>query len=157
MTDISIFTDDELSGIGIGPEHGIAMSRINSLITEVNDRNTKAVCVGLDFATDEDEVSDSLDGDSTKNFYATEILIEITDAANANGDATINIGTTTGGAEIVSAGVVALTTVGTHIYIPTISHVLVAGNATIYANVESADTGTTVTLTGTVTIIGKQF
>jgi hypothetical protein len=42
MTDISVFTDDELSGIGIGPEHGVAMSRINELITKVNGMDTPA-------------------------------------------------------------------------------------------------------------------
>jgi hypothetical protein len=42
MADISIFTDDELSGIGIGPEHGVAMTRINELIAKVNGMDTPA-------------------------------------------------------------------------------------------------------------------
>lgn len=155
MTDISVFTDEDLSGIGIGPEHGVAMSRINSLITEVNDRNVKVTVAGLNLKTDESEVSGSLDGDSTKKFYATGILVWVTAADTATGNATINVGTTTGGAQIASAAVVSLTTVGSYLYIPTLKHTLVAGNATIYVNVESVDSGTGITISAK--IIGKQF
>jgi hypothetical protein len=40
MADISVFTDDELSGTGIGPEHGVAKARLNELIAKVNGMDT---------------------------------------------------------------------------------------------------------------------
>jgi hypothetical protein len=156
MTKINIFTDDELSGIGIGPEHGVAMARINELITEVDDRDIKATCTGLNLKTDESEVSAALDGVSTKKFYPTGVLVYVTAADTATGDATINVGITTGGAEIAAAAIVALTAVGEYLFIPAIlACKTIAGNATVYVNVESIDSGTGITVSAIV--MGRQF
>jgi len=40
MASISQFTDDDISGIGIGPEHGVAKERLNALIAKVNGMDT---------------------------------------------------------------------------------------------------------------------
>jgi len=47
MTDIAQLTSDELSGIGIGPEHGAAMARINAVIARLADGTLKLVNVVL--------------------------------------------------------------------------------------------------------------
>lgn len=171
MTDISEFTDDELSGIGIGPEHGIAKSRLNSLIAKTNvadalaiatdarDNHVMASCVGLAAQTDEDEVSAALDGVATKSFHPSEVVVKVTaTTGTVAADGTINVGTSTGGSDILSAqALTGLDTVGDTRRIPLAeAQVAILGNATLYANVESEDT-TVTTLVLSVFVIGRQF
>jgi hypothetical protein len=164
---ISVFTDDELSGIGIGPEHGVAMTRINELIADFNtlsaaynamvtDESVMALCTALDLKVDESEVSKALNGSATKKFYFTGALVYITSADTASGNATINIGTTTGGAELAAARTIPLTAVGEYAYIsPALAYKVIDANATVYVNVESADGGTA--LVANIIVMGKQF
>jgi hypothetical protein len=164
---ISVFTDDELSGIGIGPEHGVAMARINELITDFNalltayntmvtNESVMALCADLALQTDESEVSKALNGSADKKFYFTGALVYITSADTATGNATVNIGTTTGGAELAAASTIPLTAVGEYAFIsPALAYKTIAANSTVYVNVESADSGTT--LVANIIVMGKQF
>jgi len=196
MADIANFTSEELSGIGIGPEHGVAMERLNALIDKVNGMDTpsefpytpttgadwvdpdpttvqgglddlaarvaegvEAACIGLDGKTDEDEVSAALNGAAAKQFVPTHVVIVTTHVGGSvAADGTINVGTTTDGAEILSAqALTGLTTVGTARLIPVPEATWdILGNATLYANVESEDS-TATTLTFDVHVLGRQF
>ena len=48
---VTAFTSDELSGIGIGPEHGAPMARLNEIIAAVN-ANTTQVAENTDSMVD---------------------------------------------------------------------------------------------------------
>lgn len=114
---------------------------------------------GLDMKTDEHEHSGVLSGAAGKRFLATHILVKSTLNVGAlNADGTINIGTATDGAQIAAG--VALTGVlaaGTARMIPIAAHAAsVAGNATLYVNVESAESGAG-TLEIDVTVVGRQI
>jgi hypothetical protein len=205
MTDIALFTDEDLSGTGIGPEHGPAKTRLNALITKVNGMDTPSelpytpttgsdwvdpdpasvqeglddlaarvkvnddfvaanndvvsACVGLDGVTDEDEVSAALNGSASKWFVPTHVVVVVAAVGGTvAADGTINVGSTSDGAEILSAqALTGLSTVGASRVVPVPEGTFsLAGNATLYANVESEDT-TATTLTLDVHILGRQF
>jgi hypothetical protein len=114
---------------------------------------------GLDMKTDEHEHSAALSGAAGKRFLATHILVKSSlNVGAVNSDGTINIGTAADGAQIAAG--VALTgvaAVDTARMIPIAAHAVpVAGNATLYVNVESAETGAG-TLEIDVTVVGRQI
>jgi hypothetical protein len=109
--------------------------------------------------TDEHEHSAALNGLAGKRFLATHIFVKSSlNVAAVNSNGTINIGTAADGAQIAAG--VALTgvaAVDTGRMIPIAAHAVpVAGNATLYVNVESADTGAG-TLEVDVTVVGRQI
>jgi hypothetical protein len=195
MSDIAEFTDDELSGIGIGPEHGVAKARLNSLIDKVNgmdtpsefpftpttttdwggtspttvqeavdalasqDNQAQAVCSGLAAQTDEDEVSAAINGNANKVFVPSEVIITVLSASGTvAADATLNVGTTTDGNDILSAqALTGLDAAGKSRRVPLAEATSdIDADDTLYANVESADS-TATTLVLSVAIVGKQF
>lgn len=118
-----------------------------------------AACVGLDGVTDENEVSAALNGAASKWFVPTHVVVVVAAVGGSiAADGTINVGSTSDGAEILSAqALTGLTTVGASRVIPVPEGTFsLAGNATLYANVESQDT-TATTLTLDVQILGRQF
>jgi hypothetical protein len=207
MADIQKFTDDEVSGIGIGPEHGVAKERLNALIDKVNGMDTPAEIpytptVGADWPdpdpttvqgaldglasrvtdnttniaaivddhvrasladlpaqTDESEVSGALSGDVANTFVPGEIVIVCTEATGTvAGDGTINVGTSADGDDILSAqALTGLDTAGKARRVPlTEAQYNILANATLYVNVESADS-TATTLVLSVFVLGRQF
>lgn len=192
---INQLTDDELSGIGLGPEHGPAKDRINSVISKVNAMDTPsefeftpsdvtdwgataptnlqealdilasrndgvvARCPDLPVQTDESEVTGTLNGDSSKSFTPEAIIVKVISASGTVGaNGTLNVGTSTGGADILSAqALTGLDVAGETRRFPLAAATYgIAGNATLYANVEAADT-TATTLVVDVYVVGKQF
>lgn len=114
---------------------------------------------GLDMKTDEHEHSAALNGAAGKRFLATHVLIKSSVNVGAvNADGTINIGTAADGAQIASGLVLTgIGAVDTARMIPLAAHAVpVAGNATLYVNVETAETGAG-TLEIDVTVVGRQI
>jgi hypothetical protein len=128
-------------------------------VDAIVDDHVHAKVTALDMKVDESEKSAALSGASGKRFLATHILVKsIVNVGATNADGTINIGTAADGAQIAAA--VALTGVGavdTARMIPIAAHAVpVAGNATLYVNVEAAETGVG-TLQLEVTVVGRQI
>lgn len=114
---------------------------------------------GLDMKTDEHEHSAALNGAAGKLFLATHVLIKSTVNVGAlNADGVINIGTSADGTQLLAAqALTGIGAVGTARLIPLPAHgVVVAGNATLYVNVETAETGAG-TLEIDVFVVGRQF
>jgi len=117
----------------------------------------QAFCTGLAIETDENEVSDALDGDSAESFVATDVILVVTEVdGSVAADGTVNIGTSSDGSELLSAqALTGLDTVGDARWIPlSEATFVIAGDATIYANVEAADS-TATSLTLDVYLIGR--
>ena len=124
------------------------------------DDNVTATAVDIDIITDESEVTAVLDGSATKYFVPLGVFLCVkTKTGTIAGDGTLNIGTSTGGTQIKSAqALTSLDTIGDGLYIDLApaAGACIAGNATIYFNVEKADTtGTALTLNAK--IWGKQI
>lgn len=128
-------------------------------IAAIVDDHVYMQVTGLDMKTDEIEISGALNGAAGKRFLATHILVKSSlNVGAVNSDGTINIGTAADGAQI-AAGVVltGVAAVDTARMIPIAAHAVpVAGNATLYVNVESAETGAG-TLEIDVTVVGRQI
>lgn len=130
-----------------------------SAATAIDD-NVTATAVDIDMTTDESEVTAVLDGSASKYFVPIGAFICVKAVGGSiAADGTLNIGTSTGGTQIKSAqALTALDTIGDGVYIDLApsAGACVAGNATLYFNVEKADT-TATTLTLNVKIWGKQI
>lgn len=123
-----------------------------------NDFHIVSICRSLDVKVDESEVSAPMSGSAAKHFVPTHVVITVASTGGAlNADGHVNIGTTAGGTEIFSnLALTGLTAVGaTRFYPVTAQTHTVLGNATLYANVENAETGAG-TLTLDVYIVGNQ-
>jgi hypothetical protein len=109
--------------------------------------------------TDESQITAALDGSATSYFVPTGYVIVVKDkTGTVAGDGTINIGTTTGGAQYESAqALTGLDTIGDAIYVPINVAVgaAIAGNANVYFNIEAADS-TASTLVLNCLLFGKQ-
>lgn len=141
-----------------GTDHANVVTNTSDIAAIVDD-HIRSVCIGLDATTDEDEVSDALSGNVGDQFSPTFVVVLVTHVGGAiAADATLNIGTSSDGAEILSAqALTGLTTVGTQRHIPVPEGTFdILGNATLYANIESEDS-TATTLTLDVYILGRQF
>jgi len=128
-------------------------------IAAVSDDHTRSYHADLPGQTDESEVSAALDGDVGKHFAPTHIAIEVVSVSGAvAGDCTINIGTSSDGAEIAAAlALTGLTVAGNTRVIPLAAKTLtILGNATLYANVEDKD-GTATMFVLDVRVLGRQF
>jgi hypothetical protein len=109
--------------------------------------------------TDESEQSGAINCLVANHFVPTHVVLNVSGTAGAlNADGTVNIGTSSGGTQIASAvALTGLTAVGATRVVPISgaqTHT-VLGNATLYANVEAAETGAG-TLTLDVKIFGFQ-
>lgn len=155
MTGINRFTDDELSGIGIGPEHGIALERFNKMI---DGAPIIAKCTGLNLLSATDEVSAQLNGVVDKRFVPVEVLVVCASVAGTPANATIDVGVSTGDDSIdADAAVSALTAAGMSLRLPVSAAMpAIAGNATLYVSVHTVGI-TATTFTADIYIIGRQF
>jgi hypothetical protein len=97
----------------------------------------------LDMKTDESEKTATLPGTATSTFVPIGVIYKcVTGSSSPDGDGTINLGTSTGGTQIQSAGAcTGITGVGLsrHIPLAAAASAAIAGNATLYCNVESPD------------------
>lgn len=128
-------------------------------IAAVSDDHTRSYHANLPGQTDESEVSAVLDGDVGKHFAPTHIGVKIVSVSGAvAGDCTINIGTSSDGAEIAAAlALTGLTVADNERIIPLAAGThTILGNATLYANVEAKDS-TVTTLVLDVWVFGRQF
>lgn len=128
-------------------------------IAGVSDDHTRSYHANLPGQTDESEVGAALDGDVGKHFAPTHIGVKVVSASGAiAADGTLNIGTSSDGAEIASAlALTGLTVAGNERIIPLPAATFtILGNATLYANIESEDS-TATTLVLDVWVFGRQF
>lgn len=113
----------------------------------------------LDMKTDESEKTGALPGTSGSKFIPTGVACRcVTGSGSPDGDGTINIGTSTGGTQIVSAlACTGITAAGATKFtaLTTAVGAAIAGNATLYCNVESPD-GDAGTVVYDVYLIGIQ-
>lgn len=149
----------ENANVVAGTRDGLMTSAQATTLAAITDDHVYMSVTGLDMKTDEHEHSGALNGAAGKRFLATHVLVKSSVNVGAtNADGTINIGTAADGAQIAAA--LALTGVGavdTARMIPLAAHAVpVAGNATLYVNVESAETGAG-TLEIDVFVIGRQI
>lgn len=97
----------------------------------------------LDMKTDESEKTATLPGTAASFFFPIGYAFRcVTGSGSPDGDGTINIGTSTGGTEILSAGAcTGITAVNKirHAPLAAATYSGIAGNATLYCNVESPD------------------
>jgi hypothetical protein len=140
-----------------GKNHADVVSNTAAIAAIVDD-HVSCHCVALDIKADESEKSAALTGLVGKHFIPTHLVLTVTTnvgALNANG--TINIGTGADGAQIAAAvALTGLTAVGATRIVPLAAMTqTILGNATLYANVEAADTGAG-TLAIDVWVIGRQ-
>jgi hypothetical protein len=153
---------DAVAGVSSGffsAANATMLAANNVSIGAIVDDHVFAKVTALNMKVDESEQSAALSGAAGKRFLATHILVKsIVNVGATNADGTINIGTAADGAQIAAA--VALTGVGavdTARMIPIAAHAVpVAGNATLYVNVEAAETGVG-TLQLEVTVVGRQI
>ena len=125
----------------------------------IEDDHIRAECLALPVQTDEAEVTGVLNGAVGKAFAPSEVVLVVASETGATAkDGTINVGTTTGGSDILSAQALTnLDDAGDTLRIPLAeADTVILGNATIYANVEAADS-TTTTLVLNVYVLGRQF
>jgi hypothetical protein len=135
--------DDVVAG---GADGFMTGTQATTLI-RVNDHTMAVKLAGLNCMVDENEVSAQLTGDVGKKFSPTHIVVTVatvtgTPATPAN----INVGTAADGAQILSnSALTGLILVGDTRMIPLSAGTFnLAGNATLYANVESAEATATV-------------
>jgi len=141
-----------------GVSSGFMSAAMATGLAAVVDDHVTARCAALDIKTDEIEVSAALSGDVAKTFVPTHIVLKVvTNVGALNADGTVNVGTAADGAQIASAiALTGLTAVGATRVVPLAANTsALAGNATVYANVEAAETGAG-TLALDVYVIGRQ-
>ena len=128
-------------------------------ITNVVDDRVQSHHAALDLKVDESEVSDALDGAATKHFVPTFLMLIVTATAGAiNAGGTLNVGTGADGDDIASAvALTGLTAVGAMRMVPLAANSnAVLGNATLYVNIEAAETGAG-TLVLEAYVLGRQL
>lgn len=115
--------------------------------------------VGLALRTLNNEVAAALNGTAAKKFIPEGIDFVITALSGAPaGDAIVTVGTTAGGTQILPATpLTGLNAVGeTDPIVLTGIFPSIAGNATLYVKVTTADTGAGSTLTATAKVFGRE-
>lgn len=116
-------------------------------LIRVNDHTMALKIPGVNIITDESEVSAQLTGDVGKKFSPTHLVITVATVTGVPATpGAINVGTTAGGTEISSGTVLTgLVAVGDTRMIPLAAGTFnIAGNALLYANVETAEAVATV-------------
>jgi hypothetical protein len=128
-------------------------------INRVNDATMTAEIASLDLIVDETEASVQLTGDVGKRFAPTHLIVKVLTVTGVPATpATINVGTTSNGAEIASAvALTGLLAVGDTRQIPLSAATLnIAGNAMIYFNVETNE-GVATVMTAALRLVGNMF
>lgn len=146
---------DVVAGVSSG---FMTAARASAQDAQIDDHVFMSV-TGLDMKTDEHEHSGALNGSAAKLFLATHLLFKSTvNVGGLNADGTINVGTSADGAQLVSGqALTGIGAVGTARMVPLAAHgIVVAGNATLYVNVESPETGAG-TLEIDVFVVGRQI
>jgi len=142
-----------------GVSSGFMTAAQATTLAGIYDDHVYCRAIALNMKTDEHEHTAVLSGDAGKKFVATHLVIKVVTNAGGVpvGDGTINIGTAADGAQIVAAvATTGLTSLGATRMVPLAAHaVSTAGNATLYVNVESADTSVG-TVEVDVYVIGRQ-
>lgn len=141
-----------------GVSDGFMTSTMAATLARVNDATMTAEVSGLDVITDEAEMSVQLTGDFGKKFAPTHAIVKVLTVTGAPGTpAAINIGTAADGAQIAAFSLTGMAAVGDTRQIPLPADTLnIAGNATIYFNVETAEAVATV-MTVAVRLVGNLF
>lgn len=149
---------DATHRLGDGSDHADVAAATAAIAVLVDD-HVRAKCAGLDIKTDESEKSGALDGSGLKHFIPTHIVLQVSATSGAlNADGTVNVGTSADGSDIASAlPLTGLTVLGATRQVPlSAATATILGNATLYANVEAAETGAG-TLELDVYVLGHQF
>jgi hypothetical protein len=135
------------------------LKKSTTRMPNVVDDRVQSHHAALDLKVDESEVSAVLDGVAAKHFVPTFLILIVTATAGAlNADGTLNVGTTTDGDDIASAvALTGLTAVGATRMVPLAANSnAVLGNATLYVNIEAAETGVG-TLVLEAYVLGRQI
>jgi hypothetical protein len=114
---------------------------------------------GLALQTLGAKLSGALNGAAAQKFVPEKIVAIVTAATGApNGDAQIKLGTTNGGSEIMAAHLLECATANEPTMILLEGRFpAIAGNATLYAEVTTADTKGACTCVVTLRVIGRQY
>lgn len=141
-----------------GTNPGLMSAAMATTVAAFTDDHISVTSPALDFIVDETEVSAALNGDVAKHFAPTHVIVTVaTVTGTPTTPGTLNVGTTTGGAEILSAAALTgLILVGDTRVIPITAQTNhLHGNGTVYFNVEAAEAVATV-MTVTIKVIGRQ-
>jgi hypothetical protein len=141
-----------------GTSDGLMTAVQATNLAAIADDHVTARCIGLDLKVDEQNVPAVLSGVVGKTFVPTHIVLKVvTNVGALNADGTVNVGTAADGTQIASAlALTGLTAVGATRVVPLAANTsAVLGNATLHANVETAETGAG-TLALDVYVIGRQ-
>jgi hypothetical protein len=144
---------DQLGGtlhadVVAGGADGFMTGTQATTLIRVNDHTMALKLAGLNFIIDENEVSAQLTGDFGKKFGPTHIVVTVATVTGTPTAGALNVGTASDGAQILSnSTMTGLVLVGDTRIIPLPAGTFnIAGNATLYANVESvAGTATVMT------------
>ena len=139
-----------------GASSGFLSSTGATTLARVNDHTMALKIPGVNIRTDESEVSAQLTGDVGKKFSPTHIVITVATVTGTPATpGAINVGTAADGTQIASGLVLTgLVAVGDTRMIPLAAGTFnIAGNATLYANVETAE-GTATVMTCDVWVHG---
>jgi len=137
--------DGDLDGSGIGDDHAPKVKEVINECVDVANRDDRASVSEVDLkdggATDYEA---ALGGDGTYQFIPTTVLVKIDAAVSLNADATIAVGTTAGGTDVLAAtAITGATDVGKVFPVPLDAvQPLILDNATLYVSNPGADTGT---------------
>lgn len=128
-------------------------------LAAIADDHVTCHVAALDIKTDEQDKSAALTGDAAKAFCPMFLVLKVvTNVGALNSDGTLNVGTAADGSDIASGiALTGLTAVGAArvVFLGT-NTASILGNATLHANVESAETGAG-TLELDVYVIGRQI
>jgi len=106
--------------------------------------------LGIDLKDTGTEWTAKLPGNGSGFFVPLRYYFVCLTGASLNGDATLNLGITTGGTELLNGATTVIDTADEYIRsdvtAPVASTGMIADNATLYANIASADTGTSGTM-----------
>jgi hypothetical protein len=142
-----------------GKELGELVYDLQNAVNTLGNATVESTHAALALRTLNNEVSAALNGTSTKKFIPEGIDLVITALTGGPaGDAQITVGTTAGGTQILPATpLTGLNAVGETFPI-TLTGIFpsIAGNATLYVKVTTADTGAGSTLTATARIYGRE-
>lgn len=143
-----------------GGASGLMTGSDKAILDAIADDHIRSYHADVTLQVDESEVSAALPGLVSEAFIPEEIVVVFKSASGAVAeDATLNIGTTSDGAEILAAAAMTgITAAGDARRIPLTAAATwsILANDTLYANVESEDT-TATTLVVDVYVLGRKF
>jgi len=142
-----------------GKELGDIIYDLQTAVNTIGNAVVESTHAGLALRTLNNEVAAALNGTATKKFIPEGIDFIVTALTGVpNGNAIVTVGTTAGGTQILPATpLTGLNAVGETFPIQ-ITGILpsIAGTATLYVKVTTADTGAGSTLTATARIYGRE-